>query len=652
MATQEQLLAALGEAHAANDEDTAIQIAEMLHSGKYDPSVAPTIEQPGAGKEGGNGGASAYDPSAGGSELQVGPFHTGIKTSQGVDRFLSGAGQSMVDTGKGIAQVFGQRTPEQVDEDRRINAPLDSTAAGLAGNVAGGAATFALPGMGAAKALGAASKIPGLIGAGTKLASVIAPEAGGAAIGAGAPVGTGESRLRNAAIGAASAGAGNEVGKVAQSVVRSGVDNVAPAARTAYELARKYGIDLRVPQLSNSRFVKHYSNLTDALPFSGAEGRANEQRAAFNNAIGRESGIPNAHGAVTPDMLDDAKDLVGGSIGAVASSHTAVPTQTNIRGMLNVVQDARANAVPENIKAVEDKVKQLLAHVDPNTGTIPGDAWRQANTALQRQIRSETDGDLKYYLGGLQDHFMDMMEQGIPHGTFDAWQGLRGQYRNLKSIEPLVEKGGNEGISSALLRQRLITAKNNRGKLSDLADIGKENLQERTPNSGTGQKAMIGSMVGLGGGAHAFGVEPQTAGFIGANILANRGLNSKLAAKYYMSRLPSGISHYLDPALESLGPGAAAASGAATPEREQAEQALGQAGESGALVGHADGGPVYKKSSFWDLVQQAAKELSSSHDAAPPADSAPQRSPGETATGTVGSDFDRHVDQAVDAQDH
>jgi len=649
MATQEELLHALQLAHDNQDQDAAQGIAMMIHNGEYDPSPVPSIVPPGGtNKEGGSG--SAYDPSAGGSELQVGPFHTGIHTSQGVDRFLSGAGQSMVDTGKGIAQVFGQRTPEQVDEDRRINAPLDATGAGLAGNVAGGAATFALPGMGAAKVLGAASKIPGLIGAGTKLASVIAPEVGGATIGAIEPVGTGQSRLRNAAIGAASAGAGNEVGKVAQSVVKSGVDTVAPAARTAFELARKYGIDLRVPQLSTSRFIKHYSNLTDALPFSGAEDRIAEQRAAFNNAIGKVSGIPNAHGAVTPDMLDDAKDLVGNSIGVVASTHTAVPTQNNIRGMMNVVQDARANATPENIKTVEDKVKQLFAHVDPNTGTIPGSAWRQANTALQRQIRSETDGDLKYYLGGLQDHFMDMMEQGIPHGTFDAWQGLRGQYRNLKSIEPLVEKGGNEGISPALLRQRLITAKNNRGQLSDLADIGKENIQERIPNSGTGQKNMIATLTGLGG-ASLIG-HPGPAIAVAGNVLAHRALNSKLAARYMMSRMPTGLAKYVDPAVESLGPGAAAASGATGPEREDAEHDLGQAASSGALVGHADGGAVYKKASFWDLVQQAAKELGGSHDPSPAANQNSQGNPGDTASGTVGADFDRHVDQAVSAQDH
>lgn len=646
MATQEDLLHALELAHNNQDQAAAQDIAMMIHNGEYDPSPVPEIVPPGSTKEG--GGASAYDPSAGGSELQVGPFHTGIKTSQGVDRFLSGAGQAMVDTGKGVSQLFGGRTAADADEDKRINAPLDATGAGLAGNVAGNAAMLALPGAGAAKALSVGSKIPGLIGFGSKVAQVVAPELGGAAVGAIQPVDSSTSRLRNASVGAVSAGAGSEVGNAAQSVVRAGVDSVAPAARTAYELARKYGIDLRVPQLSKSPFIKHYSNLTDALPFSGAEGRTAEQRAAFNNAIGREAGIPNAHGALTPDAVDDAKDLVGNSIGQVASTHTAIPTQNNLRGMMDVVDDARKNATPENIKAVEDKVKQLLAHVDPNTGTIPGDAWRQANTALQRQIRSETDGDLKHYMGGLQDHFMDMMEQGIPHGTFDAWQGLRGQYRNLKSIEPLVEKGGNEGVSPALLRQRLITAKNNRGRLSDIADIGKENLQDRTPNSGTAQKNMIAAITGIG--AHSFlpAYDPYTFGALGANILGNRGLNSKLAAKYYMSRLPGALSRYVDPAMDTALP-AGAAGMAHNIDPGEAEDALNDAAHSGALVGHAEGGSVYKKSSFWDLVKQASKELTGSGTS--PAAPAPANA-GDTPSGTVGRDFDSRIDQSVSAQDH
>src|SRR5271163_1955093 len=62
MATQEQLLQALGEAHAAGNEDAAIEIAAHLSNGEYDPSPVPQVHPQGSGtapKEGGSGLISA-----------------------------------------------------------------------------------------------------------------------------------------------------------------------------------------------------------------------------------------------------------------------------------------------------------------------------------------------------------------------------------------------------------------------------------------------------------------------------------------------------------------------------------------------------------------------------------------------------------------
>jgi hypothetical protein len=64
--------------------------------------------------------------------------------------------------------------------------------------------------------------------------------------------------------------------------------------------------------------------------------------------------------------------------------------------------------------------------------------------------------------------------------------------------------------------------------------------------------------------------------------------------------------------------------------------------------GYADGGqPKYEKSSTWDLLKQGWKELTG--DSSQPAPNPPQE-PGTQASGTVGSDFDRRVQQSVDAQ--
>jgi hypothetical protein len=112
-----------------------------------------------------------------------------------VNRFLAGAGQSFADTGRGISQLFGGQTQADTDEQRRLDAPLEHTGAGILGNVAGGVAQFAVPGMGG-EALGAkiAAKLgtsPGALQAALAIYRITKPAATGAGYGAIAPVGTG-----------------------------------------------------------------------------------------------------------------------------------------------------------------------------------------------------------------------------------------------------------------------------------------------------------------------------------------------------------------------------------------------------------------------------------------------------------------------------
>jgi hypothetical protein len=478
-----------------------------------------------------------------------------------LENFAAGAGKSVYDTGRGISQLVGGQTAKDTDDQRALDAPLMHSGAGIAGDIAGSVAQMALPGAGVAKGFQTARAAPGIARAIAPFAAAVAPELGGAGMGAIAPVGSDETRTGNAGIGALTGLAGAGVGEQAQSLLRSGPSAIPQATRDAYALAKSHGIDLTVPQMGG-KFAKYYSSLVDALPFSGAEAKAAEQRAQVNNAIGRQAGIPNAQGAVTPDKLDAAQDAVGSTIGNIAERNTAVPTAADTQKLLDVLARTRANSTPEITSAVESKLKQIFAHVDPVTGEIPGTAWREANTSLQRQIRSTTDGDLKHYLGQVQNTFHDMMTNNMSPADLAPWQEARGQYRNLMSIAPLVEKGGNEGINPTLLRQRLIAAKNNRGTLSDIADLGQEQLKDRVPNSGTSQRNMIASMVGLGGaGTYGALEHPMSTALTGAaivgNNLVNRALKSNLAAKYYVSRMPSAAAAPINRATASIAPGLA-----------------------------------------------------------------------------------------------
>jgi hypothetical protein len=109
---------------------------------------------------------AAQDPSAGGSTLKPIGFDTGIPLSQGMNRFLAGAGKATTDIGRGVGQMIGLESRKDVAASRALDAPLMRTGAGKAGFIAGTAAD-ALPAAfipGANTMLGA-----GAIGAGMGL---------------------------------------------------------------------------------------------------------------------------------------------------------------------------------------------------------------------------------------------------------------------------------------------------------------------------------------------------------------------------------------------------------------------------------------------------------------------------------------------------
>lgn len=117
----------------------------------------------------------------------------------GTEKFLAGMGKGFVDLGRGAGQMLGLKSQAEIDEARKMDAPLMQTGAGVAGNVVG-QMTAALP----------ALAIPG---ANTVTGAALL----GGAMNAVQPTEANESRLKNAALGAAlGGGAQAAAGKLAK----------------------------------------------------------------------------------------------------------------------------------------------------------------------------------------------------------------------------------------------------------------------------------------------------------------------------------------------------------------------------------------------------------------------------------------------------
>ena len=165
---------------------------------------------------------TAYDPSAGGGELQIGPIHTGVQMPQWLTRTLAGAGEGISNVATGIklrgsqlidaidppqqnlsGLITGQAPQSRADkvradiaEQRRLDAPLEATTSGKVGNM-----------VGTGVAMAPAALIPG---AGTALGATMI----GAGTGYLQPSLSGSETLANTGVGAAGGLAGNMAGKL------------------------------------------------------------------------------------------------------------------------------------------------------------------------------------------------------------------------------------------------------------------------------------------------------------------------------------------------------------------------------------------------------------------------------------------------------
>jgi hypothetical protein len=170
--------------------------------------------------------------------VQIGPFDTGLSMPVGLTNTLAGLGKAAVDTGRGLGQLVGAVSGEDVRQSRQLDRPLMDTGAGFAGNMAGNIGMALTPGgaFKAASMLPAAGRAaPGLSALGGAL---IAPRSLGTAAAVGAGMGLvqpaenlGE-RVFNTGLGAA-AGSLVPAAQWAGRTIRSTVEPLYASGRQA-----------------------------------------------------------------------------------------------------------------------------------------------------------------------------------------------------------------------------------------------------------------------------------------------------------------------------------------------------------------------------------------------------------------------------------
>lgn len=581
MATLEQLEAALRAADAAGNTEDAKRLAQAYAQARGQ-SGAPTtaMAKPHAADVPYANGASPYSdadlmPETMAPERPRTASDYGDEALRGVElagRTIAKVGASVPDLvlapatmlvnkgldAAGVDPKYHQMTVNQVLDQglSEIGAPVPETTPERYIDAAGqGLGSVAL-GAGAGGIL-ARSASPVASSVGKALTANLRQQAvGGVASGAGVELAreSGASPLTQLAVGigaGAAPGLASLVGQGGKAAIARTFGRIDPEAQTLARTALAEGIPLKASQVSTSKVAKALDSVTGQVPFSGSASFTDAQQRAFNAAVARTIG--ETADKVTPQVFAQAKSRIGAEFDRLtAAASLPLDPQTTQR-LGQVVRDTRDFYGDDSARLVSNVINRLASQ--NVAGVVPGKAFQSIDSQITKAMAS--GGEKTVPLGDLQEALRDAVQQSLSPEDAAAWATARRQYRDLKTIEPLVAKEGQTSgnISPAGLMGR-VTANNagktsmasgRRGDLGDLAAIGSRFVKETVPDSGTARRIAIQDalgkvgLVGAGAGASYAGAGPTVAGLAGLvgtsrvtqNLLQDPAIVNKLVGLGY-----------------------------------------------------------------------------------------------------------------------
>lgn len=408
---------------------------------------------------------SEYDPEFPGYQEKYGAT-SGMNKGQ---LALAGAGKSYVDIGRGVKQLTGNMTREEVDAAKQTDAPLMRTGAGLAGNIGGnvviGAPAMFVPGvntyagaalvgaglgalqpvgtqdsralnMGMGAAGGAAGKFVGSRLSDWAASPRLSPQAmvdaeSGAQAGAAAQVAPGTAEATNAVTAAPElrvTGGGPNFGTVGEDASAGLTD----PQRRVMERFQAMGGRMTPGQATGSRSLQQFEAKLESQPMTS--GPFNTLKANNAQVVNRAAAraIGEAGNSVDSTVLDRAAQRIGSVFDDAGDDAARAIDPGEFLQTYQTIQNDVRGLVKGFDK--EPLVQDLVDHAARGTATgqqLQSLTSKLAKAAYKNMTTPSGDRDLGMALYQVKDYVDDLLQQGMNETRRRTFQQARTQYRNL-----------------------------------------------------------------------------------------------------------------------------------------------------------------------------------------------------------------------------
>lgn len=292
------------------------------------------------------------------------------------------------------------------------------------------------------------------------------------------------------------------------------VGTVDPHTAQLAQTARNgFGIPVGTGEISSNPTVRFLNSVVNKLPGSGGVAHREEMQTNFNRSLSNTIGedAPRLTTQVMAQARDNIGDVFEGAAQRTPIIHADPRMATELR---QTIHNAQATMTAGEVEPLIRQVQNIASLVDPHTHTITGEIYQnltRRGAPLDRAMQSPNP-NIRASARDIREALDGAMERSAPADVINDLRQARAQWRNLRTLDPLVAKSPTGDISPALLQQRVNTsfkgthgaAYGGGGDLKTLADIGQRFMKE-PPSSGTAERGMLMHLLG-GAGAGAMGI--------------------------------------------------------------------------------------------------------------------------------------------------